>query len=359
VRRLHAETKQRSYEVLVGEGLLADLGSEVTRATQARQVVVVSDENVAPLYLDLATGSLAGAGLAVSHVILPAGEQQKSLERVYELYGVLYERGLRRGDALVALGGGVIGDLTGFVAATYQRGVGFVQVPTTLLAQVDAAVGGKTGVDFRAGKNYVGAFYQPHVVVADLATLASLPARELRNGYAEVIKYAFLQGGELLDQVERVLAGAGHPTEEVVAHCVAVKIGVVQVDEREESGQRALLNLGHTIGHAIEVAGGYAEYSHGEAVGLGLRAALWLSHRLCGLSADEEERGQRLLTAAGLPERLAGVDAAAVATLIARDKKADAAGVRYVLLSGFGQPLLGCTVAAEVERAAVQWLMTR
>ena len=285
--------------------------------------MVCCDENVAPLYLDRVRRSLRDADLEVSEVILPAGEREKSLARAEELYGVLYDRGLRRSDTLVALGGGVIGDLTGFVAATYQRGLGFVQVPTTLLAQVDASVGGKVAVDFRAGKNYVGTFYQPHLVLADLSTLETLPMRELRCGAAEAAKHGLLAGGDVLRRAQRLAQaplGASAVTQELVAGSIAFKAGVVESDERE-SGRRAVLNLGHTIGHAIEAATGFRRWSHGEAVALGLRAALRLSVELCGLPASEAEAGQALLDGLGLPARLTGASARDVCELVPRDKK--------------------------------------
>ncbi len=258
---------------------------------------------MAPLYAGVARQSLAAAGYEVSEVTLPAGEEHKTLAHAEELYGVFYERHLRRTDVVVALGGGVIGDLAGFAAATYLRGVRLAQVPTTLLAMVDASVGGKVAVDFRAGKNHVGTFYQPVLVLADPATLTSLPDAELRNGAAEVIKYGFLRGGGLLERVAAAVTGWSFAAD-LLAECVAVKAGVVSRDEREEGGERQLLNLGHTIGHAVEAAAGFRGRPHGEAVGLGLRAALWLSQRLAGLSAEEAARGNEMLTAARLPERL-------------------------------------------------------
>ena len=234
-----------------------------------------------------------------------------------------------------------------------------VQVPTTLLAQVDAAIGGKVAVDFRAGKNYIGTFYQPRLVLADLDTLATLPEREVRNGWAEVVKYAFLVGDDLLAAVDATLAAGGLPGEDVVARCAAEKVSVVQRDEREQIGLRALLNLGHTIGHAIEATGSFGGHSHGEAVALGLRAALWLSQRLTGLAQEEAAVGQGLLSRAGLPERLEGIDPVDTAALIARDKKADRQGVRYVLLRALGQPVLGCEVDQGLEAEALRWLTTR
>jgi 3-dehydroquinate synthase len=236
---LQAIAGTERYEVLVGDGVLTGLGSRWRDRVGGGRVVVVSDANVAPLYLERCSGSLRAAGLEVSHVVIPAGESQKTLARAEELYGVLYDRHIGRQDSLVALGGGVIGDLTGFVAATYLRGLRYVQAPTTLLAQVDAALGGKVGVDFRAGKNHVGAFYQPGMVIADLATLATLPAADLRSGLAEVAKYALLAGGDLCTAIEAFAAGEGLPDERIVAGCAQHKLDVVARDVRE-AGERAV-----------------------------------------------------------------------------------------------------------------------
>jgi 3-dehydroquinate synthase len=346
--------------VLVGRDCLPELGGELAAREPGGEVLVGCDENVAPLYLERVRDALRGAGYGVSQVVIPAGEQQKSLARAEELYGVLYDRGLRRTDTVLALGGGVVADLFGFVAATYQRGLRLVQLPTTLLAQVDAAIGGKVGVDFRAGKNYVGAFHQPRLVFVDLATLETLPERELRGGAAEVAKYGLFAGGELLELCEE-LAGRGlladHLGEDLIAGCIQTKLDVVAADEREEGGGRAVLNLGHTLGHAIEVAGRFSRFTHGEAVALGLRAALWLSQRVTGLSAAEAGRGLRLLDELGLPARLTGVAAAEVWDLVARDKKAGRDGVGYVLLEALGAPRTGVTVPQELEREAVEWLI--
>ena len=361
MRRLTVRAASRTYPIVVGRGLLADVGAAVRRARGDGQVVVCCDENVAPLYLDPVRADLRAAGLSVSQVILPAGEREKSLARAEELYGVLYDRGLRRSDTLAALGGGVIGDLTGFVAATYQRGLGFVQIPTTLLAQVDASVGGKVAVDFRAGKNYVGTFYQPSLVVADLDTLGTLPARELRCGAAEVAKHGMLAGGDVLLRAQRLAQApptAGAVTQELVAGSIAFKAEVVESDEREV-GRRAILNFGHTIGHAIEAGTGFRHWSHGEAVALGLRAALRLSGELCGLPAADEQAGQELLDGLGLPGRLTGIAARDVCALVPRDKKAGPDGVGYVLLRRFGSPVIGVRVPAALELEVVEWLRRR
>ncbi|MBN2203854.1 MAG: 3-dehydroquinate synthase, partial [Thermoleophilia bacterium] len=336
--RLHIAAPSRAYDVLVERGALDGLAAELTVLGTRGKVVVCSDANVAPLYLERLSAGLTEAGFDASHLVIPAGEAQKTLARVEEVYGVLYERGVVRGDTLVALGGGVVGDLFGFAAATYLRGLRLVQAPTTLLAQVDAAVGGKTGVDFRAGKNHVGAFYQAWLVVADLDTLRTLPEREVRGGSAEVAKYGLLAGGSLLEEIEAAAGVAGAPvpapaaprgtaqtpgglvvervTEALVAGCVAEKIAVVEADEREETGRRAVLNLGHTIGHAVEAAGGFERFTHGEAVALGLHAALRLSVALCGLSEFEATRGAALLDALALPRRAPGLDPGAVVDLV-------------------------------------------
>jgi len=397
--RLHVAAPSRAYDVVVERGALDGLAAELTALGTRGQVVVCSDANVAPLYLERLSAGLTEAGFTTSHLVIPPGEAQKTLARVEEVYGVLYERGVARADTLVALGGGVVGDLFGYAAATYLRGLRLVQAPTTLLAQVDAAVGGKTGVDFRAGKNHVGAFYQPWLVVADPATLRTLPERELRGGSAEVAKYGLLAGGGLLDEIEAAagaatasrpaLAGAsGTPagtsdtlsgarrtpegtsgtspasgglaadrmSEALVAGCLAEKIAVVEADEREETGRRAVLNLGHTIGHAVEAAGGFARFTHGEAVALGLRAALRLSVTLCGLTEGEAARGAALLDALGLPLRASGLDAGAVVDLVRRDKKSGPEGVEYVLLEALGRPRTGVHVPPVLEREVVAWL---
>jgi len=416
MRRLRVAAPSRAYDVLVARGGLEALGAELRSLGLTGRVVVGSDANVAPLYLERVSEGLRDAGLDASHVVVPAGEAQKTLTRVEEVYGVLYERGIVRGDCLVALGGGVVGDLFGFVAATYLRGLRLTQAPTTLLAQVDAAVGGKTGVDFRAGKNHVGAFYQPWLVVADPDTLRTLPGRELRSGWAEVAKYGLLAGGELLEEIEGVVrrgeettaagrgeettaagrgegttaagrlgdmsatrrdektAAAGRPdqtaavrppgggpnanwvSEALVAGCLAQKTAVVAADEREETGARAVLNLGHTVGHAVEAAGGFTRFTHGEAVALGLRAALRLSVVLCGLPETEATRGAALLDALGLPARASGLDPAAVVDLVRRDKKAGPEGVAYVLLEALGRPRTGVYVPPVLEREVVTWL---
>ncbi|HEX5900739.1 MAG TPA: bifunctional shikimate kinase/3-dehydroquinate synthase [Solirubrobacteraceae bacterium] len=304
--------------------------------------LVISDETVAELH---AARIPEPAGL----VEIPAGEEHKTLQTAERIWRALVAQGATRTDHVVALGGGVVGDLAGFCAATYQRGVAVVQVPTTLVAQVDSAYGGKTGVDLPEAKNYVGAYHQPIAVLTDPALLQTLAPQELAAGYAEVVKTALIAGGALWDRV-----AAGAPIDdEVIVGCVRTKLRVVAVDERD-GGARQALNLGHTVGHAIETVTGYARYRHGEAVGLGLLAAL----RLSGQDALRE-LVEQLLSSAGLPTRMEGVDAAAVAEATARDKKRTGEAVPYVLVDAPGRVSTGHAVGAPELLAAVRELSQR
>ena len=346
-----------AYDVLIGAGLLKHLGELV--GAPATRVVVVCDEHVAPLHLEGVLSALESAGRRPSSIVVPPGERAKTPATLTLLYDRLYELGVGRDDTVVALGGGVVGDMAGYAAATFLRGVGLVQVPTTLLAMVDAAVGGKVAVDYREGKNYLGTFYQPGLVVEDPDTLATLPEREVRGGWAEVVKHGLLAGGRTLELTEAGAARPAQPDPRLLEADVRFKAGVVGRDPREITGARAVLNFGHTVGHAIEAAGAFAGYSHGEAVGLGLRAALWLSERLAGLDTREAVRGQELISAVGLPERLAGVAGDDVARLIARDKKSAAGTARFVLLESVGRPVAGVVVPAGLQSEVIAWLMNR
>jgi shikimate kinase/3-dehydroquinate synthase len=276
------------------------------------------------------------------------GEQSKTVAHAEIVWTELVRAGMTRRDVVVALGGGVVGDLAGFCAATYQRGVRYVQVPTTLVAQVDSAYGGKTGVDLAEAKNYVGAYHQPAAVIADLGTLRTLPQAEVAAGYAEVLKTALIAGGELW---ERIRSGADPTSPEVIAACVRAKLRVVAQDDRD-SGLRQVLNLGHTVGHAIEAVTGYARYRHGEAVALGLLAALRLSDR-----HDLREEVRELLRARGLPTTLRNADPDAVVTATSLDKKRVGEGpVPFVLLDAPGAPRPGCPVEPRALLAAVREL---
>jgi shikimate kinase/3-dehydroquinate synthase len=336
---LWAVSASGEYPVLVGEGLLGDAWWPVPGRR-----FLVTDEHVGELYA-------ARLGAVAADIRIPPGESAKTLARTERVLRALAAAGMDHDDHVAALGGGVVGDLAGFAAAVYQRGVKVVQVPTTLVAQVDSAYGGKTGVDLPEGKNYAGAYHQPSAVLADPSALATLPPAELAAGWAEVVKTALIAGGELW---ERVRTGAARPDRDVVLACARTKLDVVAADERD-GGRRQILNLGHTVGHAIETATGYSRYRHGEAVALGLLAAL----RLSGLP-DLRAEVAALLAAAGLPTTLdPAVDTEAVVRATARDKKRRGGRVGFVLVEAPGDVRPGRRVADGELRAAVAELRAR
>jgi 3-dehydroquinate synthase len=346
------------YTVLVGTGLLDRCGAlAVERAgLRARRAAVVTDSNVAPLYAETVAASLRAAGIEPVPVVVPAGEASKSMERVTEVCRAMLRAGLDRKSFLVALGGGVVGDLAGFAAAIFQRGIPCVQIPTTIVSQVDSSVGGKTGVNTPEGKNLLGAFHQPRLVLADTDTLATLPEREFNEGFAEIIKHAAIRDASLLEIVED-RAGLRARLPELVARNVAIKAAVVEEDERETTGTRALLNFGHTLGHGIEAAGGYGRFLHGEAISLGLVAATRLSVEKSGLPAAEGERILAALRAYGLPTVLeSDVADETVLEAMGRDKKFEGGQIRFVLLRRLGAAFVSDAVTAEDLRRALDAL---
>ena len=335
MRTLNVELDVRGYPVHVGNGLLG-CRELYTPHVQDRRILVVSDSAILSLYQD----RLAAAIGTFKPLVLPSGEGTKTLDTVEAITTRLLEERYGRDSVLLALGGGVIGDVTGFAAACYQRGVAFMQLPTTLLAQVDAAIGGKTGVNHPLGKNMIGAFHQPLAVIADTSTLTTLPEREYRAGLAEVIKYGLIRDVEFHAWLEANITMLAARDPEVLVYAVerscANKIDVVTEDEREQ-GRRALLNLGHTFGHAIESAEQYNGLLHGEAVAVGLCMAADLSARMALLPAAEARRVVRLVAAADLPCKVPeGLDAATLRKYMAVDKKADAGQLRFVLLDAIG-----------------------
>jgi len=350
VDTLTVELGTRSYPILIGAGLLGR--PEVFRQhLPARDVAVVSNTTVAPLYLPSLRESLDARRIV--EVILPDGEAHKTLANTARVLDVLVANRFGRDCAIVALGGGVVGDLAGFAAACYQRGVAFVQVPTTLLAQVDSAVGGKTGVNHPGGKNLIGAFHRPLLVVSDTRTLATLPARELRAGLAEVIKYGLMCDAALFawleEHLDQLLAGDAAALAHVIRRSCEIKAAVVGRDEREQ-GERALLNLGHTFGHAIESATSYKEWLHGEAVGAGLIMAAAMSQECALLSSADSARVRRLLERAGLPTRIANVTPDAARDHMALDKKVRGGQLRLVLLRRIGEAF----VSTDYPQGALQ-----
>lgn len=336
----------RSYQILIGRDLVSRLGSACRRLELGPRCAVITDRRVGPLYTETAVASLIAAGFQPVVITVPSGEQAKSLARVSACYHQLAAHRLERRSFLIALGGGVVGDLAGFVAATYLRGIPFVQVPTTLLAQVDSSVGGKTGVNLPAGKNLVGAFWQPRLVLCDLDTLKTLAPREFRSGLAEVIKYGIIHDAGLFRRLERrlprLLELDSRELAAVVARCCAIKAEVVGQDETE-GGLRAILNFGHTIGHALEAITRYGTYRHGEAIAIGQVLAARLSQSLLGLPSRDVERIENLFRAGGLPVsmRMTPTRRKKLYDAMRLDKKVAAGQVRFVLAESIGRVRFG------------------
>ncbi len=364
-QRLRVGLGERSYEIVAGEGILARAGALLGPVLPARRLVVISDEEVAPLHLPVLRAGLAEAGFAIlAEHLVPAGEATKCFAAAQAAIETILSAGADRRTGVVALGGGVVGDLAGFVAAIALRGLPFVQVPTTLLAQVDSSVGGKTGINLSLGKNLVGAFHQPRIVLADTATLRTLPPRELRAGWAEVAKHGLIDGEAFWAWCEEAGPRAVSGDAEALAHAVLescrLKGAVVAADEREESeeGGRALLNLGHTFGHALEAETGYGGgLLHGEAVAVGLGLAASLSARLGHCAQEWPGRVIAHLQAVGLPARVADLPRAYSARMLIgrmrKDKKARDGAMRFVLFRGPG----ACFTAGDVPEAAVESLL--
>jgi len=358
MRAVHVSLGHRSYDIRIAPGLLDQLGRECARLKLSARCVIITDTNVGRRFAKPVFNSLARAGFSPSLIVVPAGEMAKSLKTVQTCYDLLASHQLERKSFIVALGGGVVGDLAGFVAATYLRGIAFVQVPTTLLAQVDSSVGGKVGVNLKAGKNLVGAFHQPRLVLCDLDTLRALPEREFRAGLAEVIKYGIIYDAKLFGQLERnlpkLLKRDPKTLAAVIARCCEIKAEVVRQDETE-SGLRAILNFGHTIGHAIENISGYGKYLHGEAIAIGQIAAAGLSARSPGLPERDVQRITDLFKRAGLPVALK-LSAARRKKLFAAmklDKKVSAGEIRFVLAKKIGRVIWGQRVTEELVRQVI------
>ncbi|MDY0071080.1 MAG: 3-dehydroquinate synthase [Thauera sp.] len=355
MRTLTVALGERSYPIHIGRGLLAQV--ELIRPhLKTARVMVVSNETVAPLYLGALQDALLAAGVRVDQVILPDGEQYKDWTTLNRIFDALLGSRCERSTTLIALGGGVIGDMGGFAAACYQRGMPFIQIPTTLLAQVDSSVGGKTAINHPLGKNMIGAFYQPQLVLADLDTLRTLPAREFSAGMAEVIKYGLIRDPAFLAWLDDNLTALMARDDEALAYAIEVscrnKAEVVAADEREQ-GERALLNLGHTFGHAIETGLGYGEWLHGEAVAAGTMMAAELSRRLGWLDEVAVTQVRQLFERAGLPVYGPVLGSARYLELMAHDKKVEAGKLRLVLLRSLGQAVLHGEAGADEIAAAI------
>lgn len=339
---LNVALGERSYPIHIGCGVLADAGL-LTPHIGNKKAVVVTNTTVAPLYLEMLRSTLEKGQISILSIILPDGEQYKTWETLNQIFDALLGAHCERNTTLIALGGGVIGDMGGFAAACYQRGMPFIQIPTTLLSQVDSSVGGKTAINHPLGKNMIGAFYQPQVVLADLSTLDTLPEREMKAGLAEVIKYGLIRDVKffvwLEANIEKLLALDKNALAYAVHRSCANKAEVVAADERE-SGERALLNLGHTFGHAIETGLGYGKWLHGEAVAAGTLIAAELSHRMGWLTADEVLRIEKLFIRAGLPVIGAALGTERYLELMRHDKKVQDGKLRLVLLKTIGRAVI-------------------
>ncbi len=348
----------RAYDIVIGRDLLASLGKRMSALKPGAKAAVVTDENVGRHYLAAATSALAQAGVSATPVMIAPGEASKSFATLERVCDALLAARIERGDAVVALGGGVVGDLAGFAAAIIRRGIDYVQVPTSLLAQVDSSVGGKTAIDSPHGKNLIGAFYQPILVLADTSLLDTLSAREFRSGYAEVATYGLLGVAGFFTWLEanwRDVFSGGAAREHAIATSCRMKAEIVARDERE-SGERALLNLGHTFGHALEAGAGFsARLLHGESIAIGMCLAFAFSARLGLVAPGDAERVKQHLVAVGLPTRLADVpggvpDTDALMQLIAQDKKVKRGNLTFILTRGIGEAF----VANDVEAAQVR-----
>lgn len=336
---------QRSpYDVHVGPGLLDEAGGLAAGVVKAGRCAVISDSNVAPLYAERLSQSLRAAGFETTTLVSPAGEKSKSLPEAASLCEQMIAAGLDRSSVVFALGGGVVGDLAGFVAAIYYRGIPYIQIPTTVVSQVDSSVGGKTGVNAAGGKNLIGAFHQPRLVIADTDTLSTLPDREFNEGFAEVIKHAAIRDFSMLDALDDLPA--------LIARNVAIKAAIVAEDEYETKNVRALLNFGHTIGHGIENAAGYGRYLHGEAISLGLAAACRLSVEKAGLDPAVRDRIFSALARYRLPMSLPPeIKTGDILSALRKDKKFHGGSVRFVLLKKPGEAFVsGDVTEADIVR---------
>ncbi len=351
LKRIPVSLGERSYEIVIGHGILTDLGYAISRLGLGPKEMIVTSATLWPLYGKTAYDSLASSGFDVSVATIRDDEESKSLGTITLIYDKLLESEFDRNSGIVAVGGGVVGDVAGFAAATFMRGIRFVQVPTTLLAQVDSSIGGKTGVNHPKAKNLVGAFHQPTAVWTDVSTLLTLPERELRSGLAEVIKYAIIADRDLFALIEKTGSSFSEASSDtlvdVVSRCCSIKARIVEQDEREH-GVRSILNYGHTVGHALEALTDYAYYTHGEAVGIGMIAAAKISCEINATDSDTVELQENLVEAAGLPTRIdRAIDPHDIVEQLNRDKKRVGGRVRWVLPRTIGEVFLTDEVTSD------------
>jgi 3-dehydroquinate synthase len=357
--KVHVDLADRSYDVWCDYGILETLGEKISTLGLSKKCAIITDSNVEGFYAESVLQALLDAGMSVSLHVVAAGEASKSMENVEKLCREMTQNGHGRKSFVVALGGGVVGDLAGFVASVFYRGVPFVQIPTTIVSQVDSSVGGKTGVNIAEGKNLVGAFHQPKMVLVDPATLSTLPGREYREGFAEVIKHAAIRDEAMFADLEGLDPEDQSPPADLLARNLAIKARVVEEDEQELNDTRALLNFGHTIGHGIEASLPYGELLHGEAISLGIRAAVYLSQKKSTLTVDEGNRILALLEAFQLP--LVLDEKIATETIMQKlltDKKFSSGAIRFVLLKSLGVSFVSDEIDALDLREAIEHLRT-
>ena len=355
------KTSTGDHPIWVGWGILEEVGTRVKSLMSPSAAYVIADEK-AHSYASKTQISMEAVGIPTHIYKIPSGETSKNLETVRQVYTWLAERKAERGHLILAVGGGVVGDLVGFVAATYLRGIPFVQIPTTLLAMMDASIGGKVAVDMPQGKNLVGAFYQPKFVLSDVETLKTLPVRELTSGWAEAIKHGLILDDGLLDTFESHVSELKSLDPEIatetIRRSVAIKAGVVSQDEKETLGIRILLNYGHTIGHAIESITGYTEYLHGEAVSVGMMGAAKIGELLQIMDVDDVERQKEVLQAYGLPISAPGLNSEAIISAMTSDKKTTGGSINWVLLDGIGKAITNNEVPDKYVSKALKFVLT-
>lgn len=355
------KTSTGDHPIWVGWGILEEVGTRVKSLMSPSAAYVIADEK-AHSYASKTQISMEAVGIPTHIYRIPSGETSKNLETVRQVYTWLAERKAERGHLILAVGGGVVGDLVGFVAATYLRGIPFVQIPTTLLAMMDASIGGKVAVDMPQGKNLVGAFYQPKFVLSDVETLKTLPVRELTSGWAEAIKHGLILDDGLLDTFESHVSELKSLDPEIatetIRRSVAIKAGVVSQDEKETLGIRILLNYGHTIGHAIESITGYTEYLHGEAVSVGMMGAAKIGELLQIMDVDDVERQKEVLQAYGLPISAPGLNSEAIISAMTSDKKTTGGSINWVLLDGIGKAITNNEVPDKYVSEALKFVLT-
>ncbi len=348
---------RQRYPALVGSGLLEQVGARVHQHLDRKRCAIISDNKVAALFATRLQESLASAGFRPTVMTIPAGEKSKTLERAGAICDQMIAAGLDRQSFVIGLGGGVIGDISGFVAAIYHRGIPHLQIPTTLLAMVDSSIGGKTGVNTRDGKNLIGAIHHPLLVIDDVAVLKTLPRREFNQGFAEIVKHAIIADTRMFRILQSWKAGAAPALQRLIKRNIKIKSRIVAKDERDRTGQRALLNFGHTVGHAIERAGDYRKFLHGEAVSLGIVAACAISMKKAGLSADQRAAIVELLARLGLPTRLPqNFPRKKILDAVKFDKKFEGRKIRFVVTPRIGRAYVADNVTLNDIREAVDQL---